>query len=284
MRGADLVVHSAAALPSYSAAEILSTEVDGTRRVLEAAAALRVPRVVHISSTAIYGRNAKDAAEDSPFEIFGPYAQAKVDAEAACTEFRSKGLVVPVLRPKTFVGPERLGIWAILYDWAHSGCGFPLIGDGRNRYQLLDVLDLCDVIHATLTGPADAVNDVFNVGAERFGTMREDFQAVLDHAGHGKRVRGLPAAPLTAALKLLERLKLSPVYEWVYETATADSYVSISKAQRVLGFAPRYSNTDALIRNYDWYVSRLPDIQRMSGLSHRTPWKQGAIGLGKLFF
>ncbi len=284
MRGAGLVVHCAAALPSYAADEIMSTDVDGTRRVLEAAHELGIGRVVHLSSTALYGRNAQGTVEDAPFEIFGAYAQAKVDAEAACEEFRGKGLCVPVLRPKTFVGPERLGIWAILYDWAESGCGFPLIGDGRNRYQLLDVEDLCDVIFETMTGDRNAVNDTFNVGAAVFGTMRQDFQAVLDYAGHGKSVRPLPAAPLIAALKVLERLRLSPVYEWVYETAAADSFVSIEKAQRALGFAPRYSNTQALIRNYDWYLSRLPDIRRASGVSHRTPWKQGAIGLGKLFF
>lgn len=284
MRGATAVVHAAAALPSYTAEAIMSTEVEGTQKVLAAAKAHGIARVVHISSTAIYGKNTQGTAEDASFEIFGPYAEAKVLAERLCQAAREQGMVVPILRPKTFIGPERLGIWAILYDWAHSGCGFPLIGSGRNRYQLLDVEDLCDVIDAVLTGPPDVVNDTFNVGAKRFGTMREDFQAVLDHAGHGKSVRALPAGPLIAALKLLERLKLSPVYEWVYETAAADSYVSTAKAERVLGFSPRFSNTDALLRNYDWYVSQLPAIAQASGISHRSAWKQGIIGLGKYFF
>ena len=72
--------------------------------------------------------------------------------------------------------------------------------------------------------------------------------------------------------------------EWVYETAAADSYVSTAKAERVLGFSPRFSNTDALLRNYDWYVSQLPAIAQASGISHRSAWKQGIIGLGKYFF
>lgn len=284
MAGTDIVVHCAAALPSYPAAEIMSTEVDGTHNVLEAALEHGIGRVVHISSTAIYGANAVDATEESETELLGPYAEAKVLAERECAAFRAKGLCVPILRPKTFVGPERLGIWAILYDWAYSGAGFPLIGSGRNRYQLLDVEDLCDVIYAVMCRPRELVNDVFNVGAKEFATMREDFQAVLDHAGHGGKVRPLPAWPLIAALKALEALHLSPVYEWVYETAAADSYVSIAKAERVLGFRPRFSNRDALIRNYDWYVSHLPAIQNSTGVTHRTAWKQGLIGLGKHFF
>ena len=284
MVGSTVVVHSAAALPSYSAADIMSTEVDGTRNVLRAARVSGIDRVIYISSTALYGPKTVGTPEDAPARLLGPYAEAKVLAEQACTEARRLGLTVPILRPKTFVGPERLGIWALLYDWAYSGSGFPLLGTGENRYQLLDVEDLCEVILGTMTKPADAVNDVFNVGATVFGTMRDDFQAVLDRAGHGKKVRPLPAAPVIAMLKLLETLKLSPLYEWVYETAAADSYVSVAKAVRVLKFHPRYSNVDALVRNYDWYVAHLPEIRRATGRSHRAAWKQGLIGIGKHFF
>lgn len=284
MRGASCVIHSAAALPSYPRAAIMSTEVAGTRNVLEAARENGIRRLVHVSSTAVYGTNAAGATEDATVELIGPYAEAKILAERECAQYRQNGMCVPVIRPKTFVGPERLGIWSILYDWAYSGSGFPLIGSGENRYQLLDVEDLCDVIYTTMTADPQAVNTVFNVGAKEFRTMKEDFQAVLDHAGHGKKVRPLPAWPLVTGLKILEKLRLSPIYEWVYETAAADSYVSIEKAERLLGFQPRYSNAAALVRNYDWYVSHLPQILQMSGVTHRVPWKQGLIGLGKKLF
>jgi nucleoside-diphosphate-sugar epimerase len=284
MRGCDVVVHCAAALPSYMADAIMSTEVEGTRHVLHAALENDISRVVHISSTAVYGTKASGATESSDVEVIGPYAEAKILAENECVHYREKGMCIPVLRPKTFVGPERLGIWSILYDWAYSGSGFPLIGEGKNKYQLLDVEDLCDVIYVTMTARPEDVNTMFNVGAKEFGTMRDDFQAVLDHAGHGRKVRPLPAGPIILALKLLEKLKLSPVYEWVYETAAVDSYVSIERAERVLGFRPKYSNKQALIKNYDWYVAHRPKFEQSSGISHRTPWKQGLIGVGKKLF
>jgi nucleoside-diphosphate-sugar epimerase len=284
LRDAAAVVHCAAALPLYPPDEIMSTDVDGTRNVLKAAKESGIARVVHISSTAVYGTVASGVAEDGRFEVLGPYAEAKIRAERECAIARDAGLCVPVLRPKTFVGPERLGVWAILYDWAYSGSGFPLIGRGDNRYQLLDVDDLSDVVHAVLTLDESVANDTFNVGARLFGTMREDFQAVLDHAGHGKKVRPLPVWPVVTALKVLERLRLSPVYEWVYETAMADSFVSIEKAERALGFRPRYSNREALIRNFDWYVAHLPQFRETSGISHRVPWKQGLLALGKKVF
>jgi nucleoside-diphosphate-sugar epimerase len=159
-----------------------------------------------------------------------------------------------------------------------------MIGSGKNRYQLLDVEDLCEAIYLTLTLPEEKVNDTFNIGAAEFTTMKEDYQAVLDYAGHGKKVVGFPAAPAIWSLRLLDTLKLSPLYKWVYETASKDSFVSIEKAERQLGFRPKYSNKDALLKNFRWYIENQMQFDNASGVSHRVPWKQGVIGLLKRFF
>lgn len=73
-------------------------------------------------------------------------------------------MVIPVLRPKSFVGPERLGVMAIYYDWIKRKKNIPIVGSGDNRYRLLDVEDLCDVILACMTLPEKRVNDTFNIG------------------------------------------------------------------------------------------------------------------------
>ncbi len=284
--GAQIVVHCAAALPLYSPADIRSTDVDGTRNVLEAAREAGCERAVHVSSTAVYGiPDHHPLCEDDPLCGVGPYGQAKVDAEAVCVELRARhGMCVPILRPKSFVGPERLGVFAMFYEWAKDGRGFPLLGTGRNRYQLLDVDDLCDAIYLCCTLERERVNDVFNIGAKEFFTMREDFQAVLDRAGFGKRLTGLPAPPLIWTLRLLEVLRLSPLYKWIYETAATDSFVSIDKAERSLGFRPKHSNRDALVRNYEWYLANQSRFENASGVTHRVPWKQGVLRLAKAFF
>lgn len=285
MQNVDVVVHAAAALPRYKKEDIFSTDIDGTRNVLESAQRNGARRVIHISSTAVYGvPDHHPLRENDPLIGVGPYGEAKIAAEALCLAFREKGLCVPILRPKSFIGPERLGVFALLYDWAHTGHGFAVLGSGKNRYQLLDVEDLCDAIYACATLDADAVNDTFNIGAREFGTVRDDFQSVLDAAGKNKRIRTLPVGPIIATLRVLERLNLSPLYGWVYETVAKDSYVSIEKAERVLGFSPRFSNKDALLRNYRWYLDNLASFQNQSGVSHRVPWKQGVLGIAKRFF
>jgi nucleoside-diphosphate-sugar epimerase len=285
MKGIDIVVHTAAALPLYKPEDIFSTDIVGTKMLLESSEKNKVKRFIHISSTAVYGiPDHHPLLEDDKLDGVGPYGKAKIEAEAECLKFRSKGMCVPILRPKSFIGPERLGVFALFYDWAKDGHGFPMIGNGKNRYQLLDVEDLCDSIYLCSTLDEKKVNDTFNIGAKEYTTMREDYQSVLDYAKHGKKIKGLPEKPIILTLKILEALKLSPLYKWVYETASKDSFVSIEKAEKILGYKPKYSNKDALVRNYKWYLEHLNEFENKSGVSHRVPWKQGILKLAKIFF
>ncbi len=285
MAEVDLVFHCAAALPLSPPPDIRSSIVDGTQNLLASALQHAVSRLIYISSTAVYGiPDHHPLQETDSLQGVGTYGQAKIDAEACCREFRGRGLCVPILRPKTFVGPERLGVFAILYDWASDGKNFPLIGGGSNRYQLLDVEDLCQACLLCATGPEGLANDTFNVGAKAFCTMREDFQAVLDCAGHGKRIIAIPSGPAILALRVLELLHLSPLYRWVYETAGTDSFVSIEHIETRLGYTPRFSNRDALIRNYRWYLEHRAEVQGSTGVSHRVQWRQGFLRLLKALF
>ncbi len=285
MKDIDIVVHCAAALPLYSKEDIFTTDIDGTRNVVQGAKKAGVDRMIHISSTAVYGiPDHHPLKEDDKLQGVGPYGEAKIKAEEICLQARKDGMCIPIIRPKSFVGPERLGVFALFYDWAKDGHNFPLIGNGKNRYQLLDVEDLCEAIYSCAVKPKEAVNDTFNIGAREFATMKEDYQAVLDEAGFGKRTIGFPAAPMIWALRFLELLRLSPLYKWVYETAAEDSFVSIEKAEKKLDFKPRYSNKQALVRNYRWYLDNLKNFEGKSGVSHRVPWKQGILKLAKVFF
>ena len=285
VEGCDAVVNTAAALPLYSPEDIRTTEVDGIKNVLASAKKFGVKRVVQISSTAVYGvPKHHPIYETDPMIGVGPYGHAKIDAEEICRAAIKEGYCVSIIRPKSFIGPERLGVFALFYDWAYTGHGFPMIGSGNNRYQLMDVEDLCEAIWAAMTYPKDVVNTEFNIGAKDFTTMREDYQAVLDKAGYGKKIHGTPVKPIVFILRILEALKLSPLYPWVYETASTDSFVSIEKAEKLLDFKPKYSNKDALIRNYEWYVAHLSEFAGKSGVSHRVPWKQGLLAVAKWFF
>ena len=107
---------------------------------------------------------------------------------------------------------------------------------------------------------------------------------VLDRAGFGKKIRSSPASLVVLGLEILDILGLSPLYPWVYKTATKDSFVSVEKAEKVLGFVPKYSNKQALIRNFEWYLANKESFESAGGTSHRVPWKQGILGIVKKFY
>jgi nucleoside-diphosphate-sugar epimerase len=283
--GTDVLIHTAAALPLYTPEAIMTTDVDGTKNLLREAHEKGVKRFIHISSTAVYGiPDHHPLYETDRLSGVGPYGEAKILAEEACLDYRHKDMCVPIIRPKSFIGPERLGVFAIFYEWAKDGKNFPMIGMGNNRYQFLDVEDLCNAIWLCLTRDEAIANDTFNIGAKVFTTMKADYQVVLDKAGFGKKIIGFPDTPVIWALRLLEAMHLSPLYKWIYETASKDSFVSIEKAEKVLGYAPQYSNQDALLRNYQWYLEHYKSFEGATGISHRLPWKQQALGLVKIFF
>src|SRR5690606_12689371 len=136
----------------------------------------------------------------------------KAAAEEVAERYRGDGMCVPILRPKTFVGPGRMGLFSMLFEWAEEGRNFPVLGKGDVRIQMFAIDDLIDAVVTVLTAEEDVANDTYNLAAAEFGTLREDFQAVLDAAGHGKRVVGLPARPALGVLAALEKARLSPVY------------------------------------------------------------------------
>jgi nucleoside-diphosphate-sugar epimerase len=278
VQGADVVVHAAAALPiQASRGSIRTVNVGGTENVLRAADNAGVRRVVFISSTAVYGVPEKHPIEeDDPLVGVGSYGESKIDAEGLC---RVAAVETTIVRPKTFIGAERLGVFEILFDWIREGRRIYTLGKGHNRYQLLAVEDLVDAIVRAAGEPA-AARETFNIGATEFGTVRTDLQALIDHAGSSSRLQPVPVKPAEIALRGLELLRVSPLAEWHYKTAHKDSFVDVSKAQRLLGWQPRLSNREALIETYDWYLANRGRVGG-AGVTHRVPWNQQALGLLK---
>ena len=305
----DFVIHAAAALPLWKKEDIFEINVEGTKNILEAALKNKIKRVIFISSTAVYGVPKKHSIfENDPLVGVGPYGQSKIEAEKICWRYIKKGLNVTILRPKTFLGTGRLGVFEILFDWVKDGKKIPVIGNGCNRYQLLDVDDLVKVIYLIINKKHGErgkqnnwkkLNDVFNIGAEKFGTVKEDLEELFEYAYQKKlknqistiknfkksSIIATPAFLVKKILWVFERLKLSPLYQWVYDTADHDSFVSIEKIKKVLNWQPKFSNSQALIKAYQWYLDNYQEIKsRPAGITHTVGWRQGILGWIKRFF
>jgi len=281
----EVIVHAAAALPLWKKKDIFTTNVDGTKNVLEVAYQNNIERVVFISSTAVYGvPKIHPILEEHKLVGVGSYGESKILAEKGCEEYRQKGLCVPVVRPKTFIGPARLGVFEILFDWVHDNKKIPAIGNGKNRYQLLDVEDLCSAIYLTLVKEKEITNDTFNVGAMEFTTVKEDLESFFRKVNSKSKVMATPAGLVKFVLAIAFALKLSPLYKWVYDTADKDSFVSTDKIQKKLGWKAKYSNQDAFYRAYQWYLEHYQEVKSAGeGITHRRAWKQGILKFIKKF-
>ncbi|HEV8722554.1 MAG TPA: NAD-dependent epimerase/dehydratase family protein [Candidatus Binatia bacterium] len=261
LKDVDAVVHAAFASPHQPAEVIRRVNVEGTRNLCAAAVSAGVRRFILISSTIVSkARRVHPLFRKSPLTRLDLYRAARAEAEKLVAEYGSRGLSSAIVRPKTFVGPGCLSAFAILFEWIWRGRSVPILGTGRNRYQLLDVRDMVAGICLLMTADAEGV---FSFGAREYRTVTEDLQTLLDHARTGARLQFIPGRIARVGLRAMELANLAPLSEWHYMSARGeDSVVDISRAERELGWRPESSNARALREAYDWYVASMTTTGR----------------------
>jgi nucleoside-diphosphate-sugar epimerase len=278
--GIDVVYHNVAQVPLARDPHLLRTvNVDGTRRLLDAASDAGVGKLVHTSSSAVFGVPDSNPVLAStvpkPEEAYG---HAKLAAEWACLDAVRDGLDVSIVRPRTILGHGRLGIFGILFDWIADGADPIVLGDGHNRYQFVHAEDLADACIAagSVSGPA-----IFNIGTDRFGTMFETLDHLCDHAGTGARVRSLPAGPAGFAMQLTARLGLTPFAPYHWLMYSKSMWFDIEHATLALGWAPTWSTDEMFAQSYDWFVTNRTATRDGAASHHRRSAEQGILSIVK---
>jgi len=278
-RGVDIVHHNVAQVPLAKDRHLFeSVNVGGARTLFEACRAEGVKKVVNVSSSAVFGvppRNPVDATiAPKPQEAYG---RAKLEAERVAAQYVSRGLDVTTIRPRTILGHGRLGIFQILFELVRLGKPLYVLGKGDNRYQFVHADDLADacIRAGEKRGPA-----IFNVGAERFGTMRALLEGLSKHAGTGSVVRSLPVKPAVALMELTSRLGISPLGPYHSLMYGREMFFDVCDAEEALGWKPRWSNEEMICQSYDTYLAHRDEILARTGASHhRSPVRFGVLGL-----
>ncbi len=275
------VHHNVALVPLAKAGDRYWTvNVEGTRIALEAARTAGVKMFCHMSSSAVFGSpDTMPITNDTPRQPIEIYGEAKKAGEDLALAAAKDGLPVSVIRPRTIVGTGRLGIFQILFEWIRDGANIYVIGSGDVPFQFVHVDDLAETsILSCLKG----VTGVFNVGTDRFGTLRGDLEALCAHAGTGSRVKSLPVGLTIGSLKLLDKLGLSPLSPWHYLTYHKPYYFDSTPAYQALDWRPRYSNQELMNTTYDWFVANYEAVRESGGASsHKSPVRQGVLRLLK---
>ncbi|HYD50752.1 MAG TPA: NAD-dependent epimerase/dehydratase family protein [Terriglobales bacterium] len=279
--GVEVVYHNVAQVPlAKDRALFRSVNCGGTANLLRAAAGAKVRKIVHTSSSAVFGIPARNPVDERvkprPLEAYG---RAKLEAEELVATAAGAGLDATIIRPRTILGHGRLGIFQILFDWVAEGRRIPILGEGDNLYQFVHADDLADACIRAAGRPGFAL---YNIGAERFGTMRQTLEALCVHAGTGSRVVSVPMDLAVAAMRVTSALRLSPLGPYHSLMYGRSLYFDLSRAKQDLGWQPRWSNEEMICQSYDWYLTHREQVVHGAGASaHRSPVKQGVLALIK---
>ncbi|MEY3680553.1 MAG: hypothetical protein RL547_1166 [Actinomycetota bacterium] len=275
--GVDVIFHNVAQVPLARDLHLLDTvNVDGTRILLESAVANGATRVVHTSSSAVFGvPRSNPVLTSTPPSPAEDYGRAKARAEQICSEFSDR-LDVSIVRPRTILGHGRLGIFGILFDWIADGADPFVLGRGDNRYQFVHADDLADLCRRVGELPG---SHVFNAGTDRFGTMYEALDSLCRHAATGSRVRRLPSGLTSTAMRAAAAVRIAPFAPYHWLMYGRSMWFDITDATSATGWQPRWSNEEMFRQSYDWFVE---NRARASGASqHRRPARQGALAVVK---
>jgi nucleoside-diphosphate-sugar epimerase len=256
-----VVFHVAAALGG-SPEQQARVNVEGTRALAIAAAQMRVRRLVHVSSIAVYGFDGLPDVIDEdtrPSASRYAYTLTKRAAESVlrlvCSE---TGLKCSIVRPGMIYGP-RSHPWTVqMHDLATRWPVIPFIGDGRGYLSPIHIDDVVSMCVLAATHP-QAVGQAFNASADPGVTWRDFLGGYARLSGRPVRWLGVPK-PLVGLMLPLARLAASPESLLVDTPAVLDHFTrrvvySTAKARRVLGWQPRWGIEDGLADALAWLKS-----------------------------
>ncbi|MCX5886688.1 MAG: NAD(P)-dependent oxidoreductase [Proteobacteria bacterium] len=278
----DYIHHNAALVPlTKSGRDFYNVNVIGTRNIVACCEKHNVKKLIHMSSSAIYGiPDAIPINETTGYAPIEVYGQSKLDGEKEVWQYMDKGGSASCIRPRTIIGGKsRLGIFQILFEWIAEGKNIYVIGDGNNLFQFVHVDDLID---ASIKAAFSDHNGLYNIGAAEYRTLREDLEALCRYAGTGSKVKSLPVGLTKLGLYLMDKAKLSPLAPWHYLTYHKPFVFDISKAQRELQWNPQYSNIESFIESYEWYLKNRNKMTD-SKSTHKKPVPQKILKIIKYF-
>jgi nucleoside-diphosphate-sugar epimerase len=281
MRGVDVVHHNAALVAQTDAGkQYWEVNVEGSRIVAEESVKAGAKWFIHTSSTAVFGipPDQGPITHHTPTKPVEPYGRSKLAGEHAVEAICNRhNIPLITIRPRATLGGGRLGIFQILFQWISQNYNVYVIGDGNIKFQFIHAADLMDFYMLALDAQKPGT---YNVGTDRFGTLRCDLEALIDYAGSVSVVKGLPPVIAINALRTLYWMRLSPLVPWHYLTYHKPCYFDVQPLLE-LGWKPRYSNLDMLKESYDWFVRSRQEGREGQGSPHRSPINQGILWLVK---
>ena len=259
LKGVDTVFHLAA-IPSIARQkeeEYHRVNIRGSRRVARLAHQKGVQKILHMSSSTVYGiPETCPLSEDAPVRPKNPYSKSKARAEEAFTDSEHGDVPTTIIRPRVVVGSGRAGIFSLLFACMKSNLPIPMFGGGKNRFQYTAVEDLVTASLLAAEEVTQGQYEIYNIGCDVDFTLRQEVEALIEASGSSSTILSIPSKPLELGLGTLYKIGISPLVPEQYQIASADFVLDTTKAKKMLGFTPKRANRDGLIEAWHWWMKR----------------------------
>ncbi|HEU4759786.1 MAG TPA: NAD-dependent epimerase/dehydratase family protein [Dehalococcoidia bacterium] len=269
VEGVDVVLHAAALVTDWAPwRDFRQVTIEGTRNVLEAAAAAGVPRFLHVSTDGVYALRAlrRPLTEDSPLERrFGwwdYYRRSKLAAERLARWYGDSGrLGLTIVRPGLVLGERDRAMLPGLVAFLRSGSA-AYLGNGRNRLPCVYAGDVAEGCVLAASSEA-AVGGTYNLAPSEEVSQRDLFRAVAEGAGLRPPRRRLPLLAAYCVVFAMElrsalggRRARPSLTRFAVNLIALDYREDISRAKRELGWEPRVSMAESIRRSVEWLEAR----------------------------
>jgi len=232
-----------------------SVDFEGAKSVLDSALSKDCRRLVQFSTDMVYGRlqAPPPVREDHPRVPIGEYSDSKKYIEDYCIAKRSEGLRVSIFRPRLIIGPSRLGILTNLFRLIRRSLPVPMIGNGKNHYQMVSVFDCASA--AIRSAEQGVVDGEFNLGSENPPMVRELLRGLIREVGSKSILVPTPAPLVKLVLRFLDKVDLPLLVPEQFEIADSDYVIDIEHTKHSLGWKPQYDDKSMFYQAYDDFVN-----------------------------
>ena len=265
MEGVDAAVHCAAFASDWGPREkFVQVNTEGSRHIFDAALQSGVKRVVHISTTDVFGIYKDGCVIDDSFprqKTGFPYSDTKAEAERIALAYaQERGLPVAVIRPAFVYGPGDRTFFPEVVD-AMRTRQMIFFGSQHNTIPLCYIDNLVDAIVLALTRD-EAVGQGYIVCDGAVVTWRELTDLLADRLNLPKVKFTIPlplaqavAVAAETAAKMAKSTKRPALTRYELAFAGRDLHYSNSKIRLELGFSPRVLPEEGLARTIEWLKS-----------------------------
>lgn len=264
--------------------------VDGTRNLLEVSTRMGIERIVHLSTTEVYGNVSGIIDETMPFQYTGnEYNRTKIDAEKICWEYIQKGAPIAIIRPSIVYGPYSKN-WSVRFAKMFIDGQWGIFeGSGQGKCNLVYVDDLVNALLICLEHEG-AIGQAFNVCGPDIPTWNEYFIKLNDMMGLPP-LRRISAAQTALKVRLMQPVRfagglvrdhfMGPVKK-IAETFTfakklmqqtegalkttpspdelglfnKDAFFTAEKAMKLLGVSPSISMDEGIALTVKWLTQQ----------------------------